>query len=843
MLYLAPPESATSLEDFDDWLETLITHEYTHILHLDKTDGGAEFLRNIFGRQFLLFPNMYQPGWFIEGLATHHETDNIKGIGRGQSSLFKMMMRTEVENGIKPVSQVNLPIRSWPMGTVSYLYGVHFYQFVEQTYGQQGVENLIENYSDNIIPFMINTNSEQVFNKNINEIWDEFSVWLSKRYLPESEEQKDKGLVEGYKLTSTGYTTGPVDISNESDVFYISAGAYEHAELIRLTDTDAIPITEVHRGAKLDSHPLSGVLITQNEYCDEYNKNSDIYIVEHGSDELKRITQCGRYRSASWSTDGEYIAAVKLDKAKSQLVLLNRQGEIVKNLWKGNDTDIVTQLEWSPSGDYIVAAIFRKDNGWNIEEFDLNTLQWTMITDDRSIDMYPSYSKNGDVILFSSERTGRYQIYRYYKNNKQLEQLTRVSSGAFNPVQFTENSPLYYVGYNANGRDIYKLENVKSLAEVIIKPSEYSRNIEQAAFVETGDAEDYSALSSLYPRWWFPFISLNEDRNEIGITTSGNDALGIHNYFSNILYDTTNEWLIGNISYAYANRFSIGYERSTNILRTNAGEFAVARNTDDIFMSLGFSDPGVDSSIRYQLGVLVNRSTDGERAAGVPEQIDTEDNLVGGAIIFRNTKNYIRSISQNDGRNLRLIAESSEVFESDFSGEVYTLDWREFLNLGHQHVLAVRLIQGWGTDRPESFRLGGEDNEVGILDFINPVSEPLFGKRDYALRGYAEGLPQLTGRRMQLATVEWRFPGALIERGLMSPPAGLIQWSGNLFVETGAAYEETSADEYFSSAGLELQADVNLFYGLTTRMRLGLASGLDEVIGENRVYFNLGASF
>ena len=96
---------------------------------------------------------------------------------------------------------------------------------------------------------------------------------------------------------------------------------------------------------------------------------------------------------------------------------------------------------------------------------------------------------------------------------------------------------------------------------------------------------------------------------------------------------------------------------------------------------------------------------------------------------------------------------------------------------------------------------------------------------------------------MQLATLEWRFPGALVERGLMSPPVGLIQWSGSLFAETGAAYEDNSPDDYFSSVGIELQADINLFYGLTTRMRLGYASGLDEVIGEDRIYFNLGASF
>ena len=48
VLYLAPPTSINTLEDFDDWLSTLIFHEYTHIVHLDKSAASAEYLRNIF---------------------------------------------------------------------------------------------------------------------------------------------------------------------------------------------------------------------------------------------------------------------------------------------------------------------------------------------------------------------------------------------------------------------------------------------------------------------------------------------------------------------------------------------------------------------------------------------------------------------------------------------------------------------------------------------------------------------------------------------------------------------------------------------------------------------------
>jgi len=711
------------------------------------------------------------------------------------------------------------------------------HQFIEEKYGENAIQQLVENYSNNIIPFMINTNSDQVLGKNIDALWDEFSIWLKEKY------KTDADAIEGEKVTQLGYNTGSPGITSDGQLYYIANGAFEHVMLMQRADGNDLPLAEAQStGAQIDVHKDAGVLLTQLEFCDEYNINSDIYILAPGETQAKAITRCGRFRSAAWSPDGERIVAVKTDKARSQMMVLNRQGEVLETLWVGNNTDIVTQLKWSPDGEKILAAVFRASMGWNIEEFYLQTKVWRAITRDRYIDMYPSYSDNGGSILFSSERSGRYQIYRYVKENESPEQITRVNSGAFNPLQQAQGSPLYYVGYNHNGRDIYQLENASVIQSVPIEVQNQNP-VERTKTVSVSEAEDYSALSSMRPRWWFPLVSVTSDRSEYGISTAGGDALGVNNYSLDFAYDTKNNWLIGNVSYAWANSFSIGYRRSTEILRDISGDFAVARNVDDIFISTALNYPGIESSVSYQFGLLVSESDDGIRATGIPPQPGTSDNLLGAALLYNSTKTYIRSISQSDGRGVRLLGETAEALESDFTGEVYTLDWREYIGLGSQNVLALRLVQGWGTDNPKPFRLGGEDNDFNAFSFISPVSEPLFGERRYALRGYGEGLPQLRGRRMQLASLEWRFPGTLIERGWMSPPLGIIQWSGAVFAETGAAYNGNRPDEYFSSVGFELQGDINLFYGLTTRMVLGFASGLDENIGEERVYFNLGASF
>jgi hypothetical protein len=132
------------------------------------------------------------------------------------------------------------------------------------------------------------------------------------------------------------------------------------------------------------------------------------------------------------------------------------------------------------------------------------------------------------------------------------------------------------------------------------------------------------------------------------------------------------------------------------------------------------------------------------------------------------------------------------------------------------------------------------NDAVNILSGVS--YEAVFNERSYSLRGYKEGLPQLRGRRAQLLSGEWRFPLQRIEKGIMAPPVGLMQWFGTVFAETGSAYQD-SPDRYYSGAGLEINADINLFYGAVIRLSAGYAHGFDSDIGDDIGYLRIGSSF
>ena len=844
VIYPVPPTSINTLEDFDDWLSTIIFHEYVHIVHLDKSAGSPEYLRNIFGRFFLLFPNLFQPSWVIEGLATHKETYLERGIGRGQSTMFASMMREEVANGLSPISHVNLPVKTWPAGTTRYLYGVYFMNFIVEKYGEDKLQEWVEGYSNNLIPFFINTNAKQTLGHNLTPLWEEFQQWLEEKFQPQIDAIQAKGVTEVTQLSTDAYRTDSVRaVLTEAgdEVYYVRNGGYKRASLMHVdANGKAEELMVLNNGADLDVHPEAGLLLTQNEFCNNYTVYKDIYLYNKDDEELERLTECGRYLFASWFPDGKRIAAVQHHAGRFELHILDERAQLQQVLWRANDGEIIAQIDVSPDGKQIVASIWRRGGGWNLELFDLTNKNWNKITTGVNITANPQFSLDGNI-LFSMEGNGVYNLHRYYIESGKVEQITNLIGGAFQSSQASVNGDIYYAGYSAEGYAIYKVADADVFAEAVTFSDDQLALIDYS--IMPHQQKDYFALGNMYPRWWLPEFKFSEQRSELGLTTIGGDALGIHNYSITATYDTKLNEPAGQLTYAYANRFFLSAQRLNEITLDTSGNLNRVSNRSIAGAVLAFPKTHIQSQSDLLFSLIYDVTVDGELAADAIPSDKFEDNLLGVAWLYNSSVLNPLSISRVDGMRLRLVAEDSDILDSDYSGQVYTFDWRQYIRTGKESVFALRFLQGWGTERPRPFKLGGEgynDDAVGVL--LGTSNEAVFNQRNYALRGYKEGLPQLQGRRAQVFTAEWRLPLQRLEKGVMTPPVGIMQWFGTLFAETGSAYYD-SPGTYYSSAGIELTADINLFYNLGLRTRAGFAHGFDEDIGDNRLYIKIGSSF
>lgn len=866
-IFVTPPVNPDTLEDHGGWLEAVITHEYVHTLHLDKARGFPLAMRSILGRwpsfiPFSVFPNAFQPRWLTEGIATYYETDKGRGIGRGQSSMFSMMMRLEVEKGVKPYRQVNQYTVEWPSGAIPYLYGVHFYDFMVETKGDQSIARLVEDYSNDGIPFRLNANMSSVFGKDITRVWNDYQVYLNGRYRPEIEKLKSSGLVEGKRLTTHGYNTGMSQVLN-GNVYYIRSDNTRRPSLMVLRKGEQGPdhITDIHFAASFDLHDKSGILLSQPEVCGNARLYYDLYRVNPGSGWTTRLTRCGQYHAASWHPDGNAIMAARIHKGKSSLVRLNGEGKKPEVLWQAGDDAVIGQLDWSPDGQRVVASVWRPENGWDLEEFSVSDKRWTRLTSKTVIEMSPRYSADGRTILFAADYDGVYNLYRY--DGGKVAKLTNVLGGAFSPAIDATDGTVYYTGYHSGGNDIYRLaDSTRHLAYDPGKTGASAVARTDWPEITQTSTEDYSPWWSMRPRWWLPELYFSDQEAVVGVSTSGTDVLNRHLYAASIMYDAENGWPVGSFDYVYDRWWPVfKFHASRYNDTTLDDDLNVLRVQREDTFQAEFVLPwlSLDRSLNTHIGAQRVRESDGWVDTGLVERPDVEDRLAGVALVYNSSRWFARSISRSQGRQVYLIAESSEMIDGgDYDGGIYTVDWREYWRLWGEHVLTLRIAGANSTGDPRLLELGDAFSAYGLPPVLaSTVTNSPFGRRSYALRGYPDGLPWLEGRQFRLGTVEYRFPISRIERGITIPPIGLRQIHGALFVDYGASWntddpetefyftslgERLRRDKYYAGVGIEFSAELMTFYDYDIDLRVGYAEGQHHG-GDNEAYLAVGAAF
>jgi hypothetical protein len=852
-LLLAPPDAIEGLEDNDGWLEMLIAHEYTHVLHLDKARGYPNALRSIFGRVISIvpflnaFPNALQQTWQIEGLAVYHETDRARGAGRGQSSYFDMLMRMEVEGGLKPVAQVNQEVDTWPGGITPYLYGSAYYDFLGETRGPERVQALVNTYSDDFFPFLVNTASKRTFGENINRMWDEFAAHLRAKHQPRLASIRAAGVRAGERLSHAGYHAGPLKALPDGRAYYIAYDGRNEPALMAYRPGQQAPqaLAEVHGGARLDVHARAGVLVAQPEVClSRYYY--DLYRYDADSGRRTRLTRCARYRYGAWSPDGNRIAAVHHEMGQSRLEVLSAEGKSQEVWWSGANGEVIADPVWSPDGASLVAGVWRRESGWNIEQFLIGERRWRALTHDAAIDGQPSFSADGKALLFSSDHGGVYNLRRYDLASGEIATLSNVVGGAFYPA--AAGAALYYIGYGPAGFDLYRMTEV--LASATPRAAAGASAVVEPEPVPLPQLRvtDYEPDTGVRPRWWLPYVVIDRDQAEIGASTAAWDPLYRHIYGGTFAYDLVNASPVGAVSYIYDGwypTFKLYASRFNNFTRDDDNDVRRLRHEDTYQAEILLPLSRYRHQFALRIAALADEESDGELAAGELPQPDMTDRLFGIGITFDSTRTHPLSVSRSHGREIRLIGEDSDAYGGDYSGRIYTVDWREFFALGGEHVLGIRLAQGWGTDAPRPFRLGGNDTDEALPPLLaDAVFASPFNRRDYALRGYPEGRADLEGRRMRVGTLEYRFPIWRVERGAMVPlPIALHQLSGSVFVDSGAVWREgRKPDAYRNGAGAELMTDAGLFYSMRFSLRLGYAHGFDQG-GEDQVYLRIGAAF
>ena len=152
-------------------------------------------------------------------------------------------------------------------------------------------------------------------------------------------------------------------------------------------------------------------------------------------------------RHLNFSRDGRRLIYVQTDqRANIQAIKFDARAErtIGERFWITSGDRLIARPELSPDGTRFVMRVPRRTQD-DIAVINRDGSNWRDLTTDKFFDRYPRWSPDGKKIAFTSDRSGRYEIWMLDVEALSLRQLTFDSSGVTSfPLWSPEGSRIIF---------------------------------------------------------------------------------------------------------------------------------------------------------------------------------------------------------------------------------------------------------------------------------------------------------------------------------------------------------------------------------------------------------------
>jgi len=797
---------------FDDWLRTLVAHEYAHIVQMDMVRGFPAALRRVFGRIALTNPLM--PIWLLEGYAQKMETD-LTNYGRLRGSEYDMMLRVAARSGrLLPIDQCGgYELERHPAGVAPYLYGGMFIKWLR---GRSGAAlNARDRWNDFNrarsagIPFFEDLFAEEVFDSSFSELWP---VWLGE---VEAHADSTATAVSAnpvtplVRLRSAGHHVGRSYWSSKGDsLYYVSKPGTEYPSIrtIRLGEGEA---RLLHRGRIHGTMSLSPngnrLAFGQHSVLGSYYDYSDIVELDLTSGETRQLTQGMRARDPDYGPDGERLAFVVNHHGTNDLMILDLTTLEARPLTGTNQPTGYTSPRFSPDGRLLAVCINRPEGRTDIELVDLENGWSIPVTDDRANDLSPSWSSNGKLLFFISDRTGVFNLYAYSVVTGQTRRCTNVIDGVFDPSVSPDGLRIALTTCGSRGEELGLLRRNEREWSVAEPFDDTLPCLHYPSPSFSCEPSRYSPLPSLAPKLWAPLVSYDGGWR-LGAFTFGWDALQFHRYVVAGGWDLSGKPFLS-LDYTLS-RYRVIFDLNAEIAL--AGQTAVLAaslpfRSDRRATGLGFSTEATYDSLlatRFALSATTTTAFQYRFQVGPTEgyQAGLSSHLEASALSGRYDRNRVL-------------------------GYLY-----RYWGVGRNASLRAGIAAGtaFGTDGLES--AWTIDNTPGVL----------------GVRGFQTPVPE--SRSVLVIRPQLRMPIAWVERGLGTSPLFLRNLNLSVFADGGAAWQSLLPGQLDGNSvrvglGVELGADLVVAHVVPLEVRAGVAAGAHPEPGKDwQLYLTVGSA-
>jgi len=474
-----------------NWLRNVVTHEFTHDVQMQTALKFSRQIPAIYfqwlgyeaeRRRDVLYgyPNVVAsyplsgivvPAWFAEGVAQYnipqlnfpHDTwDTHRDMILRMYALNHKMLSLEEMGGFGKTSLGNESTYNSGFAFISYLAG---------KYGPDALRKL-SNAMSSVSDVSIDQAFKQVLNKSGDQAYDEWKSFLENSYETETAKIKD-ALHQGKIIRNVGFANlYPVFSPDGNKIAYCSNKDYDYfgtssIYVYNFADSSEKKLAD-RVASELSWSPDERYLVyskltRQNSH---WNELYDLYSYDTKTGSEVRLSDGLRAHYPSLSHNGKKVSFVSGSDGTMNLFCADIDlagGKIsnVKKLTDYKDGEQIYVTRWSDDSSKIVFDYsINSSRRIGVYTFDNSSVKF--ITPDGEDSRDAVFVDHDSIVVFSSDRSGIFNIYKQNLYSGTTEALTNVLGGAFMP-SISPDGKIVYSSYQWDGYKIASIENATSI--------------------------------------------------------------------------------------------------------------------------------------------------------------------------------------------------------------------------------------------------------------------------------------------------------------------------------------------------------------------------------------------
>jgi len=892
------------------WLYDVVTHEFTHIIQLGASRTGPRWMPGIYfqyidyepeKRPDVLYgyPNRIMswpiagttvPMWFAEGTAQYQSPD--LGYDWWDSHRDMNLRVRALEDNLLTYNQMGVFGKTSLDAESVYNHGFCLVRYIANKWGDDAIKNISHTLGS---PFVFTFDRACKKNLGISskKLYEQWTKALKDRYLANTVTIRDH-IVSGDLIHDEGFANlYPTFSPDGKKIAFLSNKGQDYMSLHRMIYYDIEKDTVIEcsptgsgtnqfiegqfnspsNRAKEVNSPVKGdfdwspdgryIAYSRKSGSNKHGSHfNDLYLWDIETKTDIRLTRDARLATPSFAPDGKRIVAVHHVNGTHNLAVVQLPDELLdkKNIVNDVKWELLTHFnnnrqiyrpQFAPDSKKIYTATIDLDPQdiycYNLEIDDWQEAWQPVITgkpDDRDVTVTP----DGKALIFASDRTGIFNLYRFDLNDSTITPLTNVIGGAFMP-DVGSDGQITYSEFADSGYQIrWLLEPVPVQAEVThyLDPEEQERpDLAPTPYV-TADATPYS--SPFNKLFILPRLAWDYGKFKPGFYAYTGDILNKLTLFSGVAVGANGErdlylngeyrilpptlffeafnivrkqrqtfddyWKIIDEKDDNGNKVPV-YDKYTTDYRFDLLELDLGARMlvkDDYTVSavyryskykavLDFDDGG-NFDYTYHLGrAYILRLNSDQRALHVASDIHPKGGFRGWIEYARENNRFL------DGFEIEAEKGTIQEVYVPYNYHRIETDIDYYWSLYKSLVINPRLFGGWISD--------------AVDPFYNLYAGGLPGLRGYSFYSLG-GTKKATGR------LSMRFPLAT-GIDLRWGPFYLNRIHGALFAEAGDAWmSDFDFDNIKRDVGAELRIKLFSWYGYPTDIQFTGAYGLDK---------------